>query len=140
MDIGTDKVAFIILRARELESKVGAWDAPGDEIDDVSETILEELPGDATRQDVASFITALNDDEKAELVALTWLGRGEYEVEEWKAALDAARGEQTTSTQRYLLGDPLLADYLEAGLEKLGISPSEVEDDAVRSNFDSPDI
>lgn len=139
MEIAKDKVAFIILRARELEAKVAPYDAPDVAVDDTPDTILEELPDDRTRQDVASFIAALNEDEQNELVALAWVGRGDFEPEEWDAAVDAAQTERTTSTQRYLLGDPLLSDYLEAGLEKLGISPSAEEDDAVRANFPSLD-
>ena len=35
------------------------------------------------------------------------------------------------STARYLLGLPLLADYLEEGLEKLGYSVEDIESDVL---------
>ena len=42
-------------------------------------------------------------------------------------AVETARAERTNPTQDYLLGIPLLADYLEEGLEKLGHSVEDVE-------------
>jgi hypothetical protein len=49
-----------------------------------------------------------------------WLGRGDYESSEWSLAVSeaAARGNRRTSD--YLLGMPMLGDWLEEGLEKLG--------------------
>ena len=85
--------------------------------------------GDTTRSEAAEFIAGLNDDEQANLVALTWVGRGTYSAEEFKEAVEMARAERTNPTQEYLLGIPLLADYLEEGLEKLGYSVEDVEND-----------
>lgn len=128
--ITSRKVAHIAIRARELDAKVGRWDGPGDTHD--ADTILESRRGDATESELRSFIDRLNDDEQAELVAITWIGRGTFEPEEIAEAIDTARAEATTPTADYLLGIPLLADYLEDGLEKLGIDPSEVEDEIYR--------
>ena len=72
---------------------------------------------------------ALNDDEKANLVAISWIGRGAYEPEEWDEALAAARSEKTTPTAAYLLGDPLIADYLEEGMSLLGFEMAPIESD-----------
>lgn len=76
-----------------------------------------------------AFIDALNDDEKVSLVALAWVGRETYEPEELAEAIATARAEATTPTADYLMNMPLLADYLEDGLEKLGISPSDAEEE-----------
>src|SRR3546814_15793239 len=64
----------------------------------------------------------MNDDEQAELVALTWLGRGDFTADEWSEALAAARERDTGPTSAYLLGIPILADYLEEGLSQFGLS------------------
>lgn len=121
------RVAHVILRARELEAKVGRWDSPGDSRD--LDTILEQRRGDATEAELRAFIHTLNEDEKASLVAVMWIGRGAFEPEELDEAVATARAEATHPTEDYLLGEPLLADYLEDGLEKLGINPMEIEDD-----------
>ncbi len=130
LEISTEKVAFVIIRAKELDAKVGRWDSPGDTAD--ADTILEKRRGDATEQELRSFISDLNDDEKAELVAVMWIGRDTYSADELEEAIATARQEATTPTEDYLLGIPLLGDYLEDGLEKLGVDPGEVEEDIYR--------
>jgi hypothetical protein len=45
--------------------------------------------------------------------------------------VETARSEQTNSTASYLLGLPLLSDYLEEGLEKLGFSANDIESDVL---------
>lgn len=76
-----------------------------------------------------AFIDALNDDEKVSLVALAWIGRETFEPEELDEAVETARAEATTPTADYLMNMPLLADYLEDGLERLGISPTDAEEE-----------
>lgn len=58
-----------------------------------------------------------------------WIGRGSFEAEDFAEALATARAEATTPTADYLIGTPHLSDHLEAGLEALGVDPSEAEDD-----------
>ena len=57
-----------------------------------------------------------------------WIGRGTYEPAELEEAKDTARSEAVNKTEDYLLGVPLLADYLEEGLDKLGISVEDAEE------------
>jgi len=95
------------------------------------EAILESGGNDPTRAELAGFINALNDDEQAHLVALVWIGRGTFEPEELDEAVETAKAERVTATSRYLLGIPLLADYLEEGLERLGYSVEDVENDVM---------
>ena len=129
LEISPAKVAHIIVRAREFDAKVGAWDDPAleAEIEDDADSILEDRGGDATENEVSEFIAGLNIDEQVHLVALTWIGRGTYSAEEFGDAVEMARAERTSPTENYLLGIPLLADYLEEGLEKLGYSIEDVE-------------
>lgn len=133
LEIAPEKIAHVIIKAREFDAKVGAWDeSPEDgdaEEDPASE--LESFSDDTVFQEVASFIEALNDDEQVGLVAVTWIGRGTFEVDELEEAITTARDEAVNKTSVYLLGIPLLADYLEEGLEKLGYSVDDVESDVL---------
>jgi Protein of unknown function (DUF3775) len=130
LDISAEKVAWVILRAREFDGKVAPFDDGDTEASDEQfGSILENRSGDSTARELISFIRGLNQDEQANLVAITWIGRGTYGPEDWDEALATARAEANTPTWRYLLGIPLLADYLEDGLDALGISPTELEEE-----------
>lgn len=133
LEIAPEKVAHVIIKAREYDAKVGAWNASATEGDAEEDpnAILEDFANDPTAAEIAGSIDALNDDEQVNLVALAWVGRGTFEPEEFDEAVETARNEQTSSTASYLLGLPLLADYLEEGLEKLGYSPGDIEEDVL---------
>ena len=133
IEISPDKVAHVIVKAREYDAKVAAWDEGAREADasNESESILEDYAADATRSELAEFIAALNEDEQANLVALVWVGRGSYAPEEFDEAVSTAKAERVNPTEEYLLGIPLLADYLEEGLEKMGYSVEEAERDVL---------
>jgi hypothetical protein len=132
LNISEDKVAFIIVKAREFDEKVA--DSDPDEgsnpTDDDNADILEDKAGDGTREELVGAINALNEDEQIELVALAWLGRGTYDLSEWSDALQVARDEHNKRTAQYLLGLPLLGDYLEEGLAAFGISISDEDADS----------
>jgi len=131
LQISPRRVAHIIIRAREIEAKVGTWGRAGDGVD--ADSILASRRGDATQAELSAFIKGLNDDEKASLVAVMWIGRETFEAEELAEAIQTAREEATTPTEDYLLGVPLLSDYLESGLEKLGIDVTDVEEDFLKT-------
>jgi hypothetical protein len=80
-------------------------------------------------KELHAFIDALNDDEKAHLTAIAWVGRGAFEPEDYATAVETAYSEATVPTDQYLMGMPHLAENLEAGLEALGIDVTEVEND-----------
>jgi len=131
IDIAPEKVAHVIIKAREYDAKVGAWnDTPeeGDAEEDPN-SILEDFTNDPTRAELAGFIDGLNYDEQANLVALAWVGRGTFEKEEFAEAVETARAEKINKTSAYLLGMPMLGDYLEEGLEKMGFSVDDIESD-----------
>ena len=128
LEIAPEKVAHIIIKAREYDAKVEAViPDEGSGSDGEPDDVLESLPGESTRPELVSFINALNEDEKAHLVALAWVGRGTFEPEEFDDAVEIARQEQVNSTASYLIGMPLVADYLEDGLEKLGFPVEDIE-------------
>ena len=115
LEIAPDKVAHVIVKAREYDAKVGTWDdtaRSGDAEDDPS-SILEDYANDPTRAELAAFIDGLNVDEQVNLVALAWIGRGTFAPEELDEAVETARSERVSATSKYLMGIPLLADYLE---------------------------
>ena len=128
LEIAPEKVAHIIVRAREYDGKVAAWDDDGARADEEdSDSILEDRASDATRSELSQFIASLNEDEQVHLVALMWVGRGSFMPEEFDEALSTARTERVNKTEDYLLGVPLLADYLEEGLDKLGFAIEDAE-------------
>lgn len=133
LEIAPEKVAHVIIKAREYVVKVGAWNSSPEEGDAAEdpESILEDFAADPTRAELTGFIRMLNQDEQASLVALMWVGRGTFEAEEFEEAVDTARAEHANATARYLLGVPLLANYLEDGLEKLGFSVDDIESDVL---------
>jgi hypothetical protein len=129
LEIAPEKVAHDIIKAREYDTKVAAWDDTSEAADaeDDPNSILEEFANDPTRAELVGFISRLNVDEQVNLVALAWVGRGTFTADEFDEAVQTARNERVNTTSRYLLGMPLLADYLEEGLEMLGISVEDAE-------------
>ena len=118
LDIAEDKLAFIIEKAREFDVKESDSDpdSGSNPNDDGNADVLESKPGDATREELSGAISELNEDERSQLIALAWLGRGTYGVEEWDEAVATARSEHGRRAAHYLIGLPLLSDYLEDGL------------------------
>ena len=130
LEISPTKVGFVIVKSREIAAKVAAWD-DGATSDHDAELILELFSDDATQDELKGFIRDLNEDEQASLVALAWIGRGSFGPEELEEALATARAERNNRTEDYLLGMPLLPDYLEEALDRLGYSVEDAEDEAL---------
>ncbi|WP_019905818.1 DUF3775 domain-containing protein [Methylobacterium sp. 77] len=126
MDIAIDKVTDIILRVRALDVKEGPTDpdSGSNPIDDGSTDVLTSGTDDATESEVRSMISGLNDDERANLLALIYVGRGDMEAEEWSEAVRFAREREAAGegAMREILGSPDAGDLLDEGLAALGIS------------------
>ena len=118
LNLPLDKVSFIILKAREYDVKEGDSDPQegSNAIDDGQADILTDNGEDPVREELLGAIKVLNEEERIRLVALAWLGRGTFELGEWKEALATARSEHSRRTAEYLISLPLLGDYLEDGL------------------------
>lgn len=127
MDIAVDKVTEIILRLRAIEVKEGATDpdSGSNPIDDGSTDVLVSGTDDATEQEVRGMIASLNDDERADLLALLYVGRGDMDAEEWSEAVRFAREREAAGegAARELLGVPNASDLLDEGMANLGITP-----------------
>lgn len=130
LEISPSKVARIIIRARELDAKTARWDTPADEAD--AESILESRASDATESELHSYISDLNTDEQASLVAIMWIGRDTFTADDLAEAIDTAKSEASAPTADYLLGIPLLSDYLQSGLEELGHDSDELIDNHLK--------
>lgn len=125
LTIPLEKLAYIVEKAREYDAEVptdpDAQDG-SDAADDDEREILLDTPDNPTAQELRDALDGLNIDEREELLALLWLGRGDYDAQSWGEALRQARDTRTTTETDYLLGTPLLGDYLEEGVEALGLS------------------
>ncbi|MFP5481138.1 MAG: DUF3775 domain-containing protein [Alphaproteobacteria bacterium] len=95
----------------------------------VVQVIFLAREGGVGEAELHAFIDALNDDDKAQLTAVAWVGRGAFEPEDFAEAVATAMAEATTPTADYLMGMPHLAENLEAGLEALGVDVSGEEED-----------
>jgi hypothetical protein len=121
LTISPEKVCYVVAKARELEVKVAA-----EELDDEGMgRILEDYADDPTLEELKSFLEAQSDDELRELLALAWVGRGDFGADEWQDALSQVQDVREKHTIEYLLGTPLLSDYLEEGLAQFGHSCEE---------------
>jgi hypothetical protein len=122
--IATENVCRIVVKARQFDVKEGAVEenSGSNPSDDGFRGILGAFAGDPSYAEIKSFIDGLDIDEQCDLVALTWVGRGDFTRHEWSRALKLAREQHTRHTAEYLLGMPLLASYLEEGLAAFGES------------------
>lgn len=91
--------------------------------------VLEDHGDDPVETELASVIWALNEDEQIDLVALAWLGRGDGSVDEWDDLRAQAADAHNARTAAYLLGLPLLPDYLEDALDQFGETSTDYEAD-----------
>lgn len=130
LSIGPDTVRLFILKAKTLSAAVNDDYTDGNEHEveldgDAHDNhhhdgLAEEKSENLTEEELRELINDLNVDETAELIALAWVGRGDYDASEWNDAVVAARERTNRRTAKYLLGMPQLADWLEEGLEAIG--------------------
>jgi hypothetical protein len=122
--ISTDDVAFLIVKAREFDVKEANSDpdSGSNAADDNMIDVLEDNGCDPVASEIAGFINSLTDEEQIDLVALMRLGRGDATIEEWDELRREVTEEPDQRTARYLLGEPLLGDYLAEGLAAFGLS------------------
>jgi Protein of unknown function (DUF3775) len=128
LSISTEKVCFVVVKAREFDVKDAATvpDDGSNPADDGMVEVLEDR-GDPVVWELAAFIGALNEDEQVDLVTLTWLGRGDGGLQDWDELRAEAARAHNRHTVLYLLRTPLLPDYLLGGLAEFGRSCEEFE-------------
>jgi Protein of unknown function (DUF3775) len=123
LSLSPDYIGLLAVKMRAVQGREGLSDpdSGSNPIDDNMIDTLEDTPDDLSREEVREEIQGLGPRPQAELVALLWTGRGDAEPEEWEATVDLASQSRDTPTPHYLLGQPLVAEYILDGLEKLGI-------------------
>jgi len=127
LSISEEKLCFIIAKAREFDVKdvVTDPDDASNATDDAMLSVLEDHKDDPVVQELVAVIFAMSEDEQIDLVALTWLGRGDGTIEDWSELRAEAARAHNRRTASYLLGIPLLSDYLEEAIFQFGISCDE---------------
>lgn len=127
LEIPLETVCRIIVRAQEWDGQV-----PSNEPDEVDEdgpvstdddydAMIDEK-NDSVEEEIAAIIDDLADDEKAELLALAWIGRGTFDADEWDDAIEAASDGDAEDAVEQLMDMPMLGAYLDAGLAAFDLS------------------
>lgn len=123
------KLGFLIVKARAFDAEVppGGAEDGSDMTDDRAVAALEDTDENPTREELAGALAELNVDQINEILALLYVGRGDYDEDQWEEALAAAREASDRRVISYILETPLLGDLLEEGLDRLGYNVSEEE-------------
>lgn len=118
------ELAFLIARARQM-------DAAEEQLDEEEQYGEDHPPDepitDTTAAELRQALEALDDDQKTEVLALVWLGRGDYEPQDWSVALEEAGQAHDKRETAYLMGTPGFGDLLAEGLGQLGIAVEDLE-------------
>lgn len=124
LNLDTDIISNLLDKARQYQVKEEvSFPEMTDDMDALH--VLADYEDDATYQETVEFINDLRTDQQATLIALMYVGRGDYSADEWDEAYNIALQELTDRTGEYLLSRPLVADYIEQGMDALGISYKE---------------
>ena len=129
LTISLEQAFFIIVKAREFDEQVESTDpdSGSNPADDREVDVLEEGADNPVQQELEEALDALNVDEQFDLIALTWLGRGEYSS--FAEAREEASDMRDKHIPEYLIGTPKLGDFLEEGLALLDYSLEDVKRD-----------
>ncbi len=128
LGISLSAVATIVDHARAMQDSEEAGSDERDDEADGGANLAEELSDDETEEALREFIEELNEDEQAALIALAWIGRGDYDADDWEEAVRlAAERNENGDAADYLLGMDLLGDLLSEGVAAFGLSLEEVE-------------
>ncbi|HEY0330207.1 MAG TPA: DUF3775 domain-containing protein [Rhodopseudomonas sp.] len=124
LTISTEQVGFLIEKVREFDVKEDSSDpeSGSNGADDNMVDVLEDDGSDPVAREITSFINAMSEDEQIDLVALMRLGRGDGTIEEWDDLRREAADGRNGRTASYLLGEPLLSDFLAEGLDAFGLT------------------
>lgn len=116
--------AWIILRARQLDAADELPPTDDEAPPEAAELLTDR---DNTREELRTTLDDLDDDQRAEALAVLWLGRGDFGPGDWKAALSDATAARDKRETDYLIGTPGLGDLLAEGLAQLGVAEEDLE-------------
>jgi hypothetical protein len=128
-NISTEKVCYVIVKAREFHVKeaVVEIDVGSNPADEGMREVLADYADDPTYEELKTFLSNLNQEEIVNLLALAWMGRGDFTADDWESLVQEAQEIVDEKAPDYLIGMPLLADYLEEALSQLGFSCEDFE-------------
>lgn len=128
LGISLETVATVVDHARAVQVTEESDPAQLSEDDNSEAALLQEDPEDLTEDSLREFINELNEDEQAALIALAWIGRGDYGPEEWDEAVRlAVERNEGGDAGTYLLGMDMVGDLLAEGVAAFGLSIEDVE-------------
>ena len=127
LHVRIETICFLIVKAHEFQSQeqVVLPEVPEIPTEDWALEALAEHSEDPCFNEVQEVLGEMNARQRAEVVALMWLGRGDYDVDDWEAAVEDALEAHSVRAAEYLLAHPMVADDLEEGLIQLGYSCEE---------------
>jgi Protein of unknown function (DUF3775) len=89
---------------------------------------MAEYQDDESYSELKNLIDDLEPDQQQDIIALMYVGRGDFEKSEWKAALKQARTIPAGNCADYLISKKMMPDYLSEGLARFDFSCSEIEE------------
>lgn len=122
LEISHEKLGFIVEKAREFDMQVNGSDLEdgSNPSDDREVGILESSPDNPAEEELRGALMQLDEDELVSVLALVWVGRGDFTVDAWTQALDEAAAARDDKTIDRLVGTTMLGDLIEEGAATLG--------------------
>jgi hypothetical protein len=127
LHIRLETLCSLIALAREFQAKedVVIPEAPDSPTEDWAMQVLADHIDDYSLAEFRGIVGDMSERQRAELVALMWLGRGDYSIDEWEQAVDDALGDFSIRAGEYVIAHPMISDYFEEGLIAHGLSCEE---------------
>jgi hypothetical protein len=120
LEISTEKVCQLIDEVRALNGRFPPTGPTADtEADEGLMEALEDDPDDPSLMRMREFFRGLSLEERANLLALLWLGRGDIEIEAWRDGIADATRRLEEHDVAFPFTDEGTAENLMAGLERL---------------------
>ena len=120
IELNRETVQRLIDRTREFHTRddVSFDEVPEIDDDDWSQQVAS-YASDPYYQEIKTTIDDLEPDQQVTLVALMWIGRGDFSMDELDDAIKEAEDNWNPNTADYLFGPPMLSDYLAEALDLL---------------------
>jgi hypothetical protein len=121
------QIALLVRKFDTEDFVLSDEDDAGDEAVADEEDLLESATGysDSVLEELLSAIDMLDVDSQRDLLALIWVGRGDFGPEDWSVVRRQAAETADNHLAEYLAGTPLASDYLVEGLNQMGYAVSE---------------
>jgi hypothetical protein len=126
-EINKGIICNIIKKSREIDiaEDILPPEDPADLSDAQWVQLLVDYQDDLSYIELKNLINDLEPDQQKDVIALMYIGRGDFEKEEWHAALKQAHTIPKSNRANYLISKNMLADYLTEGLARFNASCEE---------------